>query len=82
MLVGFSPCERQSPKFSYILQLLPALIYNRYLFAAVSVGHLPVDNIALRWAKTVWSFGRSECNRVKKMCIIILNFAICGSKFQ
>ena len=25
-----------------------------------------INSIALRMAKTVWSFGRSECNRLKE----------------
>ena len=39
---------------------------------------------ALRTAKTLWSFGRSECNRVKHTLPLFLNFTIkqCDGYFK
>ena len=48
-------------KFIYIY----LVIYNIYIVLFLFIP------IALRMAKTLWSFGRSECNRVKDMGRII-----------
>ena len=39
--------------------------------AAVVTGALRVNPIALRMAKTLWSFGHSECNRVKVKKVMV-----------
>ena len=44
--------------------------------AAVIIGALRVSPIALRTAKTLWSFGRSEYNRVKIYLIVFCHHEI------
>ena len=41
----------------------PALDHGQKGYAAVEVN---INPIALRTVETLWSFGRSECNRVKQ----------------
>ena len=36
-----------------------------FRFDSFSVGEKTLNSIAVRTAKTLWSFGRSECSRIK-----------------
>ena len=38
--------------------------------------------VALRMAKTLWSFGHSECNRVKESNSAIFSFAVLVNRGQ
>ena len=38
--------------------------YDRQLLTMFELDRSVINPIALRMAKTLWSFGRSECNRV------------------
>ena len=40
-------------------------VYTHLLFYS-EIKNKFFNPIALRMAKTIWSFGRSECNRIKK----------------
>ena len=53
-------------------------------FAGVNfvVCYLTLNPIALRTAKTLWSFGCSECNRVKGLKVKRMTLAECRPKYK
>ena len=46
--------------------------HSHLIFALQEKNQVSINPIALRMAKTLWSFGPSECNRVNASILILL----------
>ena len=74
----------ESPLFGDFSEGQPQLVYRRIMYVIYKHFKLVFNPIALRTAKTLWSFGRSECNRVKSFPLwsielfLFVYFGICG----
>ena len=76
---NYAPLETDIPEqavYTQIRLLIFSAIFTKgnnfldFLFAALSKKGSTLNPIALRMAKTLWSFGCSECSRVKKRFLL------------